>query len=417
MLLSFKVYTKLMISAASKKHSTDLFDAPIIQKQGQSNSRSLLHNKQPISTLPKYDKSMAATAIRKVDWICGDEEPMTSNPNRPFIVFVHIYKTAGSTLREFFANYANLCSKALMLLVGCTGVKSHILKSTNNWDSCRLKYTIDGREYIQEHDEMGNDEVRVYPTVNTTIIQSNFDILTGHYRIGLLDSTPLNTKHVVFFRQPLERYVSSILYRAKEQSLHKKETIEDTAQFIKDRVYDSRKRGDYQESVFKYILTPTQAEETRKKKSSTAEKATIALDNLIHYNPIVGFTAETFQDSMLILEQALLPNEFSSDKREELVEEMFDTYVGDVSDATNTTASDNEEEGDDMSNYIVTRKNVSQMGSISTSSVVAELKRDDEFMPVITEFLKYEQMVADFALKMHRLQYDMVIQSNEEEDR
>jgi len=411
-----------MISATPMQQLND--DTPIIQsidkliqKKKQPNSRSLIHNKQPISSLPKYDKSMAATAIRKVDWICGDEEPMTSNPNRPFIVFVHIYKTAGSTLREFFANYANLCSKALMLLVGCTGVKSHVLKSTNNWDSCRLKYTIDGREHIQEHDEMGKDEDRVYPTVNSTIIQSNFDILTGHYRIGLLDSTPLNTKHVVFFRQPLERYVSSILYRAKEQSLHKKETIEDTAQFIKDRVYDSRKRGDYQESVFKYILTPTQAEETRKKKSSTAEKATIALDNLIHYNPIVGFT-ETFQDSMLILEQALLPNEFSSDEREELVEEMFDTYVGDVSDNTaNTTASVNEEEGEGMFKHIDTFKNLSQMGSISTSSIVAELKKDDKFMSVITEFLKYEQMVADFALKMHRLQYDMLMMQSNEEDR
>ena len=407
-----------MISATPMQHSND-YDAPIsidklIQKKKQPNSRSLLHNKQSSSSLPKYDKSMAAHAIRKVDWICGDEEPMTSNPNRPFIVFVHIYKTAGSTLREFFANYASLCSKALMLLVGCTGVKSHVLKSANNWDSCRLKYTIDGREYIQEHDEMGKDEVRVYPTVNTTIIQSNFDILTGHYRIGLLDSTPLNTRHVVFFRQPVERYVSSILYRAKEQSLHKKETIEDTAQYIKDRVYDSRKRGDYQESVFKYILTPTQAEETRKKKSSTAKKATIAIENLLYYNPIVGFT-ETFQQSMLVLEHALLPDEFSSDEREELVEEMFDTYVGDVSDNTaNTTASENEKQDESMFKHIDTRKNLSQMGSISTSSVVAELKRDDKFMSVITEFLKYEQVVADFALKMHRLQYDMVIQSNEE---
>jgi len=362
---------------------------------------------------------MAATAIRKVDWICGDEEPMTSNPNRPFIVFVHIYKTAGSTLREFFASYAYICNKALMLLVGCTGVKSRVLKSTNNWDSCRLKYTqySNGNEYIQESDEMNDDEVRIYPTVNTTIIQSNFDILTGHYRIGLLDSTPLNTRHVVFFRQPLERYVSSILYRAKEQSLHKKETIEDTAQYIKDRVFDSRKRGDYLESVFKYILTPIQVEETRKKKSTTAEKTNIAINNLVNYNPIVGFT-ETFQDSMLILEHALLPNEFSSEGREERLEEIFDAYVEeDMSDTTNTTASDNEEEGDDMSNYIDTRKNLSIMGSISTSSVVAELKKDDRFMPIITEFLKYEQMVVDFALKMHRLQYDMVMQSNDEEDR
>jgi len=70
-----------------------------------------------------------------------------------------------------------------------------------------------------------------------------------------------------------------------------------------------------------------------------------------------------------------------------------------------------------MFKHIDTFKNLSQMGSISTSSIVAELKKDDKFMSVITEFLKYEQMVADFALKMHRLQYDMLMMQSNEEDR
>lgn len=347
--------------------------------------------------LPKYDKAMAAQAITRTDWICGDREPMT--PHRPFVSFVHVYKTAGSTLRDFFSKYANLCRKSLMVIVGCTEVNPRILKSGANLDKCRLKYVIDRRRNIIHHDEMPKED-RVYLTVNTTILQNNFDILAGHYRIGMLDNIfSTNMRHIVFLRQPQERYVSSILYRAKNQhSDHKAETVEGTAQYIKENIFKARKKNDYNESIFKYLLTPEQVETMRKKKKGedkTMEKTRLVIENLVHYNTIVGMT-ERFSESMLILKHVLLPDEFSSEEREEYANEFFDEYI--------PSSSDESEE--------VPRENVSQMGSISTSSVMAELKRDKTFMEQFVEFLKYEQIIVDFALKMHHIQFDLVVDNN-----
>ena len=53
-------------------------------------------------------------------------------------------------------------------------------------------------------------------------------------------------------------------------------------------------------------------------------------------------------------------------------------------------------------------RNVSQKKSISTGSVLEELNKDDEFMVVFREFVKYEQMIVDFAMDMHQKQYDAV---------
>ena len=53
-------------------------------------------------------------------------------------------------------------------------------------------------------------------------------------------------------------------------------------------------------------------------------------------------------------------------------------------------------------------RNVSKKKSISTGSVLKELNKDDEFMVVFREFVKYEQMIVDFAMDMHQKQYEAV---------
>ena len=53
-------------------------------------------------------------------------------------------------------------------------------------------------------------------------------------------------------------------------------------------------------------------------------------------------------------------------------------------------------------------RNVSQKKSVSTGSVLKELNKDDDFMVVFREFVKYEQMIVDFATDMHQMQYDAV---------
>ena len=352
----------------------------------------------PSQSLPIYSKELASHAIRTTTWMCGDKNPPTDQSHRPFFAFVHVYKTAGTSLRHFFADYAYLCRKSMMLIVNCSGIKASTLKSkgSENWNSCRLKYVID--RHGNQEDEHDGTEDRIYPTINNTVLQEHFDVLAGHYRFGLTDNVfPLGTtpvRHIVFLRQPMERYISSILYRAKQFAMNKKDmsTVEDTADYIKKRVRERRKNNEYLGSIFNYLLTPEQAQSKLRKLSTEQlmeHKTQLAIKNLVHYNAIVGMT-ERFSESMAILQHALLPSRFSSDERKDSVGEMFMNYSAD---------------GDSSQS---SRHNPSQMGTISTSSVTAELKKDDVFIQEFQEYLKYEQIIVDFALKMHHMQYDLV---------
>ena len=54
--------------------------------------------------IPIYTKEMAAQATHPAPWTCGINDssldPLTQQ--KPMFAFVHIYKTAGSTMRAFF---------------------------------------------------------------------------------------------------------------------------------------------------------------------------------------------------------------------------------------------------------------------------------------------------------------------------
>lgn len=385
-----------------------------VQRPAQHLSSIALPSSLPLPDLPKYTTELASIAVRTTEWICGDKndiDPRDDVP-RPFFAFVHVYKTAGSTLRSFFSSYARACRKSLMVIVSCSGATP---AAGENWHPCRLKSVMDARRRIVEHDYMKD---RVYPTVNATVLQRHFDILAGHYRLGATDhvfqehrhadsdggSHFLRTpaRHIVFLRQPRERFVSSILYRAKQFSMNKKDTVEETARFIKKRVHDSRQENDYQTSVFKYLLTPEQAQiKENKTFRSTVQlvehQTRLAIWNLIQYNAIVGMT-EHFAESMVVLKHVLLPDEYTSDERKEKSRVLFEEYTTN-SNKTSIRLADN---------IPATRKNPSQMGTISTSSVMVELEKDKIFMREFEEFLKYEQIVVDFGLTMFWLQHDAV---------
>ena len=55
------------------------------------------------------------------------------------------------------------------------------------------------------------------------------------------------------------------------------------------------------------------------------------------------------------------------------------------------------------------RVNVSSKGEVSTSAVIEELSKDENFMFLFEEYVKYERMVSDFAWGMHNLQYSMTL--------
>ena len=56
------------------------------------------------------------------------------------------------------------------------------------------------------------------------------------------------------------------------------------------------------------------------------------------------------------------------------------------------------------------RRNDSQRGGVSTGTVMSELRKDEDFMQEFREYVKYEQIITDFAWQMHSLQYESVLE-------
>ena len=338
----------------------------------------------------KYTTEMADRAVEPSTWICGKNDmkegrldPVTVTNHRPFFAFVHVYKTAGSTIRDFFREYAKICKKSLAIVIRCDGY--------SDIEACTLKTKVNAPPGIQR--------------INSAILHDHFDILGGHFSFGMADeifsnatTNPHHThnrvpqvRHIVFLRQPMTRYVSHILYKAKKEGMGVRDTAEETAEYIKEMIRNFRKQGQYLSTIYTYLLTPEQRamkyEQEQTKEEVVAHKAQLSIDNLVRYNSIVGMT-EMFPHSMKIFEHAL-GQIATSAREEEQQKDLFSRYIG-------------EEE----------TRNVSNRKGISTGSVMKELSKDDEFMVIFREFSKYEQRIVDFAMDMHQKQYEAVSKSS-----
>ena len=348
---------------------------------------------QPSPTRLNYTAELASMAVEPTVWTCGKKDrhnqtaldPITNQ--RPFFAFVHVYKTAGSTVRDFFTEYATICKKSLAIIQTCRG---------SGVEKCQLKSVNAPQKQLKR--------------VNSAILHDHYDILGGHFSFGMADhifsnanttttttaTTPHNgnneaaqkVRHMVFLRQPMARFVSHILYQQNTRNKHQRETVQDTAEDIKKRIRSSRGKGEFMSSIYKYLLTPTQREMKYDRKGQTQEaveahKAQLSIDNLMRYNAIVGMT-ETFSQSMQIFEHAM-GHVGTSARKEEEVKGLFSRFVGEE-----------------------VLRNVSKRKSISTGPVLKELNKDDEFMVVFREYVKYEQMIVDFAMEMHQKQHNAV---------
>lgn len=370
--------------------------APSNKVSRESDSHHDVGSSNSDHEMPIYTTEMAEQAIRPAPWTCGHPNKAIADPlthQQSFFAFVHIYKTAGSTLRSFFHAYAYVCHKGWMCLIGCVKVKSSSIQSQGEWEPCRVKNVMIGGDNVME--EEGTED-RQYPSVNNTVAKNNIDIIGGHFRIGTGDyvlekkSDIHPVRHIIFLRDPVDRFVSGILYERHRDN----DNLAEIVDLIKGRVRGSRAANDYWDKSSNYLLTPEQAEEFESYQSELLEvtptsgltpkgqfaktRALLAIHNLARYNAIVGMT-ERMDESMEMLKHVLLA--LASEEKIEQLERY-----------TNGTKHN-------------------ESNKVSTASVVEELKKDTDFMPVFDEYVKYERMINDYAMNMHLMQYSQMKQS------
>jgi len=410
---------------------------------------------------PKYSRELAKVAIRPSTWTCGDKHDNSIDPltnQKPIFVFVHIYKTAGSTLRSFFFNVAAICKKSWMLLISCTEVNLRSIQTDKgNWKNCKVK-----GELIRDGTSVSHKT-----TVSNSIVRERIDILLGHLRIGTADDAfptltnstvpiqqqlyPHPLRYILVLRNPMDRFVSGIIFQLcskTDKGLADNVTQEDAVHLVKKKVRNGRKSNQYQDRILKYLLTPAQVNAINKyankinksnsavgKENNTTQqrlpnaaikdememveyKARLAIHNLFHYNAIVGMT-EQMPQSMNMIRHAL-GDKFQDDGRRAAFDEFFEFYspsetpsspehnlnLRDDRDEYGEDDVDPEDESlstDEPKGFV---RNSSAERGVSTSLVMGELRKDEDFMRLFTEYVKFEQMIVDFGWDMHLKQFE-----------
>jgi hypothetical protein len=285
--------------------------------------------------------------------------------------FVHVFKTAGSTLRTFLHDYTARCpSKSFATLSGCTSVSMQ-RASSDVWDHCILKdrrqkgkYKFVGRSPVPKHS------------------LDAFDIIGGHFRLGLMDYLPkpsqkttnarvTNHRHLVFVRNATLKYISGKVYI-------KKNAVKNlTADFIiRDLQREVRHRRKHHSKYANYLLTPAQEDRMRREKWSSETSARVMMQNLVEYNVTIGVT-DDMRSSMNLLEAIMDPHGH--------VPDLFVRYGGGRSNVTKST-----------------KRNASP---ISSEVILETIRRNHpSTYDDVVEFVKYEQQVTDFAVAFQQLQ-------------
>ncbi|OEU09264.1 hypothetical protein FRACYDRAFT_248600 [Fragilariopsis cylindrus CCMP1102] len=255
---------------------------------------------QELSTT--YTSSLAKLAVTPI-WNCRTKNKKEQQQQEK-LIFIHIFKTAGSTLRHFFATYASKCKGAgWACIIGCSNAKVETIMNSNrqlknpNWDPCFLKNTVTRNG---KHVLIGRGKV------NSTFLEKETDIYGGHMRLGSGDwlqtrdgsDELVKNRYVTFFRDATTKYISARIYSARTKITTKEEIIK----HIKLVVTTARSKGEYSDGYFKYLITPTQKKENSK--LSTEKMMQFVQHNLVHYNVVAGLL-ERMPESMQILQHIL----------------------------------------------------------------------------------------------------------------
>ena len=317
-------------------------------------------------------------SIRRL-WNCGDLAGLNK------LIFVHIFKTAGSTLRAFFNSYGEQCRKGVTLMVGCSKMKPP-RNFSSTWDKpCQAEFI-----YRRNHKDRIIPSSRGGPEAGWSfddLITYETDILMGHIPIGLGDQwidkdeqkqllAPAEAQYVTFVREPVHKFVSGRLFTEKQYRKELK-SYEEAIERIRNHVFRERAYGRYYDGYSPYLLTPEQ----KVNKPRMQDKVALVQQNLVEFPVLIGVT-ERMSDSLDLLRYVI--------NQDGAVDKVFDRL--DPATETKTTV-------------------VANKSSLSTSKLVESLRQDKEFWKLLQEYLKFEFPVYDFALQLHVRQVEWLHQT------
>jgi len=344
------------------------------QKQEQKQEQKRISD----GLLSVYDPTNAIAPL----WKCSDEFSLEAADTK--FAFVHVFKTAGTAVNTFLKDYAVTCGASFTKIISCTTLDADSVRARGEWKDCTVLKGVqrDGKS-------MGTDKNR---DANQKMIEQSVDMVGGHFRLGTLDylrskdGSKTKVRYLSYFRDAVAKYVSSVVYVKKPKNWSREQLVA----FIQKEAKANAKAGKYHVKYAEYLKTPWQFEGKLLKSKDikwvnmgkeAKELASLIIKNLIAYNVIIGIT-ERMPDTLEVLQHVMDPAGEAT--------EVF-TKNGMV---------------DAKGKAQIKKSNVSPF---SSSSIVEEVKKDAEAYAALVEYVKYEQMIYDFALEMHIKQHKAVM--------
>ena len=373
------------------KQEIDMIQEAFIYKQSSNNddlSDNIYINSQSITNNQEESQTVEDSIIIPKDynpgfknpgWSCKSTSSSSSSTHKK-LIFVHVFKTAGSSFRTFFSQYSQSCGKGSTVLIGCSYLSSQSLNSPNLeevWEPCTLKKTLtrDNKVIKSEGYEM-----------TTSHLQKYSDIVIGHLPLGIdkhwmdvQSETPVESQYIAFFREPIVKYVSGRLFVNEKRHWSLEQAVSEISSRIRKLYYN----GDYYNGYKSYLTTPDQKEYAKSKNNKLSHKQWVNVinQNIIDMHIVVGIV-ESMKDSLEIIQSII-----------DVDRDMTEHFQSLIIDPSSSSSNNN--------NGLVENKS-----RLSSSKIVSILKEDEEIWLMLNEVLKYEFEIYNFAVKVHNLQVE-----------
>jgi len=147
-------------------------------------------------------RSGNATAPSPSGLVCNERTPEATH-NESGVIFVHIFKAAGSSVRHKLRGYAAACGKRWACLIHCTNKTKFLVSRTRV--QCAVK------------DEIHMPRVSSKALLSTRDNLRRADVLGGHVNVGLGALWP-RARFVTLMRHPRTALVSGLRYTSPHHS-------------------------------------------------------------------------------------------------------------------------------------------------------------------------------------------------------
>ena len=271
--------------------------------------------------------------------------------------------------------YGMICRKGVVTASGCENLAVDSLTTSNPMEKLQSKHKDQSCIY-KTTSTVGKKYIRKTEALIWHYLQQHADILAGHVSLGIHENWFVNTnrtelvdaQYVTFIREPYAKFVSAIVFKNRRRRW----TFIEAVKEIKADIRGKAAKEEYYNFYYHYLTTPHQKLQNN---SSDDKRIQLIKNNLIEMNVMIG-AVEHMVNSMALIQSII-------DVDGE-VAKLFD-----IVDYTRRNSSS----GND--------KLVLNKSRLSTPAIVAALREDKGVWDALTELLRYEFEVYDFALELH----------------